>query len=154
MMVKVCGWISLLLVPLSGIAQSTSSQPAPAPPLLIMADLPSYPAIAKAAHITGWLRMRIVVAKGKIEKVDVLATEARDDRSHVFSNGSRLLTEPTLEKLKSWRFQQSADKTLVVTYTYNISGTETDETTNPKVETLPSLNVTVNARPVSQTIKY
>jgi hypothetical protein len=41
-----------------------------------------------------------------------------------------------------------------VTYTYSISGTETEEPTNAKIVMLPSLNVEIIARPVKPTVSY
>src|ERR1700735_3527522 len=79
------------------------------PPQLISADLPNYPAIAKAAHITGWLKIQIKLEKGSIISTKVLNTEARDDKSHVFKQGLPFLTEPTLTNLKSWRFDPDAN---------------------------------------------
>jgi hypothetical protein len=40
------------------------------------------------------------------------------------------------------------------TYTYEISGSETDEPTNTRVEVFPSLDVKITARPLKSTVNY
>jgi hypothetical protein len=44
--------------------------------------------------------------------------------------------------------------TFTVTYTYEISGKESDDLTNSKVEMLPSLAVKITGRPVKPTVMY
>jgi len=142
----------LIVVPLGAIrAQNDETH---LPPRLISADLPNYPAVAQAAHVTGWLKIRITVDKGEIAKTDVLSTEARDDKSHVFHQGLQILTAPTLTNPKSWHFDPDVKGTFAVSFTFNIAGTETDAPTTPKIEVLPSLDVSVTARPVKPTVNY
>ncbi len=100
------------------------------------AALPKYPPIAKAAHITGKVVVRVTVEHGVVVKTDVLS---KPD----VASGQRLLESPTVESLKTWRFAAQVTDSFTVTYTYEISGTETDEPTNAKVEILPSLDVKI-----------
>ena len=67
---------------------------------------------------------------------------------------SRWLTTPTLKSLNTWRFDPSVDDVFVVTFIYEIAGTETDNPTNPRIEILPSLDVKITARPVKPTMMY
>ncbi len=106
-----------------------------------------YPPIAKAAHVTGKVIVRVTVKGGLVEKTDVLS---KPD----VASGGRLLETPTVENLKTWHFAANVARTFTVTYTYEISGTETDDPTNPKVELLPSLDVRITARPVKPTVNY
>ena len=140
--------LGLLLFTFPGVAQQNL------PPRLISAEMPFYPPIAAAAHITGWLRIRIKVENGKVARTEVLTTEAKDDRSHVWEKGSQLLIAPTLNYLESWRFDSDVKTSFVVTFTYKIAGTETDKPTTPKIEVSPSLNVIITARPVRPTVNY
>ncbi len=103
-----------------------------------------YPPIAKAAHITGRVIVRVTVKGGLVEKADVLS---KPD----VASGGRLLETPTVENVKTWRFAADMTGAFTVTYTYEISGTETDDPTNAKVEMLPSLDVKITARPVKPT---
>ena len=130
----------ILAVPAFGQTTATAA----APPILQGAVLPMYPPIAKAAHITGKVVVRVTVKDGLIVQTEVLSKPA-------VGAGGRLLESPTLENLKTWRFAADVTGSFTVTYTYEISGTETDEPTNAKVEMLPSLDVKITARPVKPT---
>ncbi len=130
----------ILAVPAFG--QTTA--PAEAPPILQGAALPMYPPIAKAAHITGKVIVRVTVKDGLVVKTDVLSKP--DVRS-----GQRFLESPTVENLKTWRFAAAVTGEYTVTYTYEISGEESEQPTNARVEMLPSLDVKITARPVKPT---
>jgi hypothetical protein len=130
----------ILAVPAFG----QTAPPAAAPPILQGATLPMYPPIAKAAHVTGKVVVRVTVKDGLIVQTEVLSKPA-------VASGGRLLESPTLENLKTWRFAADVSGAFTVTYTYEISGTETEEPTNAKVEMLPSLDVKITARPVKPT---
>jgi TonB family protein len=103
-----------------------------------------YPPIAKAAHVTGKVVVRVTVKDGLIVQTEVLSKPA-------VASGGRLLESSTLENLKTWRFAADMSGAFTVTYTYEISGTETEEPTNAKVEMLPSLDVKITARLVKPT---
>jgi len=105
-----------------------------------------YPPIAKAAHVTGKVIVRVSVKDGLVVTTDVL--------SKLDPSGQRFLETPTVENLKTWRFAADVTGTFTVTYTYEISGTETEEPTNAKVAMLPSLDVEITARPVKPTVNY
>jgi hypothetical protein len=134
-----------LLLALPAFGQTTA--PAEALPILQGATLPVYPPIAKAAHITGKVILRVIVKDGLVVKTDALSVN--DGKA-----GQRLLETLTVENLKTWRFAATVTGAFTVTYTYEISGTETEEPTNAKVEMLPSLDVKITARPVKPTVNY
>jgi hypothetical protein len=106
----------ILAVPVFG----QTTPPAAAPPILQGAILPMYPPIAKAAHVTGRVVVRVSVKDGLIVQTEVLSKPA-------VVSGGRLLESPTLENLKTWRFAADVMGAFTVTYTYEISGTETEE---------------------------
>ena len=128
-------------LPLSGQSSSTL-----AVPILQGAALPMYPPIAKAARVTGKVIVRVSVKDGLVATTDVL--------SKLDPSGQRFLETPTVENLKTWRFASDVNGVFTVTYTYTISGTETEEPTNAKVAILPSLDVEITARPVKPTVNY
>jgi len=105
--------------------------------------MPKYPPIAKAAQITGKVIVRVTVEHGLVVKTNVLS---KPD----VASGQRLLESPTVENLKTWRFAPKVTGAFTVTYTYEISGTETDESTNAKIEMLPSLDVNITVRPATR----
>jgi hypothetical protein len=134
-------------------AQIRSPKEKAAVPLLVNADLPRYPPIAKAADLTGTIQLRANVKDGKVVEAEVLSQHLQS-RGAVLKSGSPYLALPTIENLKTWRFGASVNENLVVTYTYEISGSETEGPTNPKIEILPSLDVHITARPVKPTVNY
>jgi TonB family protein len=136
---RIVGLLAVVLM-----AVSASGQTAPAVPILQGAALPVYPPIAKAAHVTGKVTVRVTVKDGLVVQTDVLSKPS----------GQRFLETPTVENLKTWHFAADVAGTFTVTYTYEISGKESDDLTNPKVEMLPSLDVKITARPVKPTVMY
>jgi hypothetical protein len=60
----------------------------------------------------------------------------------------------TVENLKTWRFAADVNGEYTVIYTYEISGEESEQPTNARVEMLPSLDVRITARPVKPTVMY
>ena len=142
----------LICAPLSLFAQGSHSN---TPPRLVAADLPRYPPIAEAAHITGWLKIQVTVEKGRVIGTKVLGAETKArGQDSVSTIGAPWLVSPTLENLKSWRFSSDVNGAFVVKFTYSFAGTETDQPTNPTVEVLPSLDVNVIARPVKPVVEY
>lgn len=115
-------------------------------PILKEAAQPRYPPIAKAAHVTGKVSVRVTVKDGQVVKTDVV--------SKLNPAEQRFLETPTVENLKTWRFADDVTTEFTVTYTYAISGDETDAPTNPIVEMLPSLDVNITARPVKPAIMH
>lgn len=114
---------------------------APAVPILLEAALPMYPPIWRTAHLTGKVVVRVTVKGGRVTETAV-------------QSGEPHLQVPTTSNLKTWRFDDQVSGEFTVTYTYEISGDETDAPTNPRVEMLPSLDVKITARLVKPTVNY
>ena len=115
-------------------------------PHLAGADIPFYPRIARAAKVSGWIKVRVTVEAGKVTKLDVLETKGKSG-SQILEHGSRLLTDPTLANLRTWHFDSTVNDSFVVTYTYVLASVYPTE--NPKIEISPSLDVTVTTAPLS-----
>jgi hypothetical protein len=118
--------------------QTATSRDVQAPPILIGADLPTYPPIWRAAHLTGKVAVLVTVKNGR-----VVEAETKSGESH--------LLLPTVGNIKSWRFADTVNERFGVIFTYQIAGEPTDVATNPRVEILPSLDVNITARPVKPT---
>jgi hypothetical protein len=144
---RIAGLWAAILLTVSASGQTAPNTSASAVPILQGAALPMYPPIAKAAHVTGKVVVRVTVKDGLMVQTEVLSKPA-------VGAGGRLLESPTLENLKTWRFAADVTGAFTVSYTYEISGTETEEPTNAKVEMLPSLEVKITARPVKPTVMY
>jgi Gram-negative bacterial TonB protein C-terminal len=144
---RIVGLLGVVLMAISAPGQTAPSAAAPAVPILQEAALPVYPPIAKAARVTGKVIVRVAVKDGLVVQTDVLSKPG-------VASGQRFLETPTVENLKTWRFAADVTGTFTVTYTYEISGKESDDLTNPRVEMLPSLDVKITARPVKPTVMY
>lgn len=130
-------WIFVLLLAIPALAQANSSGEA----ILVQATLPTYPAIARVAHITGKVVVDITVNGGKVVKAEA-------------KSGTHYLVIGALSNLNTWRFDDHVYGTFTITYTYSIAGEETSVPTNPAIEVLPSLDVNITARPVKPTTTY
>jgi hypothetical protein len=153
-MLNKCVWAILLAVPVCVYGQTGTLQASHEAPLLRSADMPTYPPIAKVAWITGQVTMQVHVETGKVTGTELLSAELREHGRILASGASQLLTTPTVENLKTWRFDPSVNDVFVVHYTYGIAGTATENPTNPSVEIFPSLDVKITARPVKPTVNY
>lgn len=64
-------------------------------PLLVHADLPTYPPLARYAHISGTVEIQITVEKGAVVDAQVKSN----------SSVNQLLPLRSVENLKTWQFQ-------------------------------------------------
>lgn len=96
-------------------------------PLVLRADAPVYPPLARMAKITGKIEADFTIKGGA-----VVAAEAR--------TGHPFLVKATTENIRSWHFAPEANGTFMATFVYELQGHETASMQNPKVEMqLPAL---------------
>ena len=128
-------------------------------PRLIHAELPLYPPLARTAHISGKVKIEVTIEKGSVVDSHVKSAEIQisDPQggavydSKAKAAASRYLSNPSLENLRTWRFESEARATFIVTYTYEIEGEQTPLPENPRVELdLPRL-IKITARPFKPT---
>ncbi len=150
-MLQRIAFLSFLLLPLMSAGQQDHPM---LPPRLIGADMPFYPQLAEAAHITGWLQILVTVKQGKVVRTELVHAESKGRDAQIWKDGSLWLTNPTLAYLKTWRFDSDVNTSFLVRFTYKIVGAETDQPTTPTMEVLPSLDVNVTARPVKPVVEY
>lgn len=132
--------------PVPAADHPAAADPSHEVPILRESSLPMYPPIAKAAHVTGKVIVRVTVRDGLVVKTDVL--------SKLNPSEHRFLETPTVENLKTWHFAADVNSEFTVTYSYTIAGEETEGPTNPTVEISPSLDVNITARPVKPVVMY
>ena len=125
-------------------------------PQLIRAEVPMYPPLARAAHVTGIVEIQVVVEKGAITDAEVKSVVIESHNGSVLNDeGTKkvgaYLSNPSLANLKTWQFQSEDRATFVVTYIFQIQGQETSLPENPKVELDLPLFVKVTARPFKPT---
>ncbi len=111
-------------------------------PVVMHADLPLYPPIARAARISGTVQVQVTVKDGAVVNTEVK------------SRANPLLVVPTLANLKTWQFWPKTDAAFLVTYIYTVEKKESDTVENPRIEMqLPNL-VKITTRPVKPTVSY
>ena len=112
-------------------AQGTTS---PEHLLVIRAELPQYPVLAKTARVSGNVKVTVTVKDG-----DVVAVEA--------TSGNPLLTSATKDNVRTWKFDKAVNATFATTFMYQLEKQESSQPSNPKIELeLPTL-VKIRARP-------
>lgn len=106
---------------------------------LIHVEPPTYPAIARAAHIAGNVEVQVTVKQGSVIKVEVKSSK------------SPFLTNPTIANIKTWQFDPAASATFRVKYSYRIEGNETLLPESPRLELDLPRSVTIIAKPFKPT---
>ncbi len=128
-----------LILSTHAFAQTTSAHAAPDrsshPPLVVCANVPIYPTLARIAHITGTVEVQVTVTGGSV-------TETKA------TSGHPLLVAGTIENIKSWKFGPATNASFVTTFIYRVSGEETEEIENLVVELNLPLQVKVTASPI------
>jgi len=124
-------------------------------PQIIHADVPLYPPVAWSAHFGGAVEMEVTITGGKVvnaqaKRVTVAAPSAKESPEN--SKLAEYLSVPSIENVKTWRFDTEERLTFAVTYTYRIEGTETLVPENPTVVLDLPLSVAVTARPFKPTV--
>ncbi len=103
--------------------------------LVTHADVPLYPALARAARLSGAVHVLVSVKNGLVASADTQ------------SSAAQILVNAARENAKTWRFAPDANGTLKVTYIYELEKDEVIVPENPRVEMqLPSL-VKITAKP-------
>jgi hypothetical protein len=150
--------VGLILLPWAAGGQQRSAEKVVAQhyPPLIRAEVPLYPPIAQAAHVTGTIEIKVVVEKGAVTDAQVKSVVISSHNGPPLNEEGMkkvggLLSYPALANLKTWKFQSEDRATFVVTYAFQIEGQETPLPESPNVELDLPLFVKVTARPVIPT---
>jgi len=123
-------------------------------PQVTHADVPLYPPIARAAHITGTVEIQIVVEKGAVvdAKLKAVAIDASINGAMLNDEGKKkvgpYLSSSALANVKTWQFDSSDRTTFAVKYVYCIAGEATSLPESPTVELDLPLLVKVTSRPL------
>jgi hypothetical protein len=142
--------IKTLLMLIGAVLLASQSQAAQREyPLVIRADAPMYPPLARMAKIRGKIEAEFTVKNG-----EVVNAEAK--------SGHPLLVKATTDNIKTWRFSSEVSGMFATTFDYRVEGSETATMQNPKIEmqlpafiriiatpTRPPCNDCVNPAPMS-----
>jgi Gram-negative bacterial TonB protein C-terminal len=90
-------------------------------PLVMRAEAPLYPPLARIAKIIGKIDVDFTVRRG-----EVVAAEAK--------TGHPLLVKATTENVKTWHFSPDVNGAFATTFEYRVEGKETSTMQNPRVE--------------------
>jgi TonB family protein len=114
---KVSGNTALMLlagltIAVTGISYSQTNFPAQNPPALAKAFFPTYPPIAKAALITGDIRVRVTIdGNGDVTRTEILS-------------GHKLLNDASVAAARQWKFEpqlNTSEKRYVnITFRYTL----------------------------------
>ena len=94
-------------------------------PRIIHADVPFYPPVAWSAHFGGTVDIEVVVEEGKVIHANVKRGKVEGATGRVSTGNAALLdylSLPSLENVRTWRFEPERRTTFVVTYSYRIQG--------------------------------
>jgi hypothetical protein len=143
------------------VAGQTSSKPSTAEvahyPQVTHADVPLYPPIARAAHITGTVEIQIVVEKGTVidAKVKSVAIDASTNGAVLNGEGEKkvgpYLSNSALANVKTWQFDSGDRISFAVKYVYRIAGEATSLPESPMVELNLPVLVKVTSPPLKPT---
>ena len=144
--------LAVLIFGAFAFGQSTSAAETTEYPTVTYAEVPLYPAIARAAHISGTVEIQITVEKGAVVHAQVKSVVLGSSNGAVLNDEGKkkvglYLSNPAVANVKTWRFQPQGGASFLVTYVYKIEGEQTSLPENPKVEMDLPRRVTVTAKP-------
>jgi hypothetical protein len=103
-------------------------------PLVMRADAPLYPTVARMAKITGKIEAEFIVKRGQVVNAET-------------KGGQPLLVKATTENIRTWRFSPEVSGTFATTFAYRVEGGETATMQNPKIEMQLPAFVKITAAP-------
>jgi Gram-negative bacterial TonB protein C-terminal len=103
-------------------------------PLVMHAEAPLYPPLARMAKIMGKIVVEFTVKSG-----EVVTAEAK--------TGHPLLVKATTENIKTWHFASEVNGTFATTFEYRVQGKETPTMHNPRIEMQLPAFVKITATP-------
>src|SRR5580765_4919717 len=117
-------------------------------PILVGAELPLYPPLARHVHVTGNVEIKVAVEWGLLADTEVKSVKVSSRNSSPLSSEDkkelgRYLSEPSLTNLKTWRFHPEPRREFIAVYEYRIEGEPSEDPENPRVEfTFPVVKIT------------
>jgi hypothetical protein len=113
------------------VAQQTQGYP-----LVLRADAPIYPPLARMARITGKIAAKFTVVRGEVASTEI-------------GLGHPLLVKATNENIKSWHFSPEVTGIFMTTFDYRLEGRETATMQNPRTVMWLPESVRIVAAPTS-----
>jgi TonB family protein len=110
--------------------------------LVVHADVPLYPVVARMARLSGTVRVDVSVRKGTVVGVSVA------------SHSSGALEHAAIANVKTWRFEPDCNGTLSVTYVYELEREQEFPPPNPHVDMRLPTYVRITAVPAAPRTLY
>jgi hypothetical protein len=131
---KTAPTLLLLVLSAAGTARAQETDD-PQYLLVVQGEMPLYPPLARAARVSGSVRLQVTVKEGEVVAVRT-------------TSGNPLLASPATANVKTWKFYKTVSATFVTTFTYQLETEESPEASNPTaiVLELPT-SVKITARP-------
>jgi hypothetical protein len=153
----------LLLLAIAPVALAQANANAQRPPRLLDCSRPWYPLVARAAQVHGSVKVLLTVQSGSVINARILddrespslsrAKGVIDDTVTVTTSNYSvlakqvgLLADATLANVRTWRFADTVNQHLPVTYTYSMNGRPAGQS-KEKVHFSRTLDFTVTVRP-------
>ena len=111
--------VVLTLVFLAGWTMA-AQQPGVALPMVVSAQVPLYPQVARIANVEGVVHLRVTTDGQRVVSVQV-------------EEGHKLLAAPAEGNVRTWQFSPHDPVTLKVTYTYKLVTDLDSRQNNPRV---------------------
>jgi hypothetical protein len=108
--------------------------------IVLHAEVPQYPSLAIAGHLSGTVHLHVMVEDGAVEKAE------SDSESQLL-----ILIKAATENVKTWRFAPGTKGTFDVLYTFELRKDEGVVPENPRIEMQLPTFVKLVARPVRPT---
>jgi hypothetical protein len=141
---SVCG-VFVLVAALAGAAGFRSqTRPASAGlPVVVAAEIPRYPDLARQARVQARLRLRVTIGGGQVVAVEALETAA-------------LFYEAAVANLRTWRFEAQGPATFETTFRFNLVGLSTNPCSGPALAAdRPSVRLNYpSSVEISETTEY
>ena len=158
--VKIIIVACVCLMNLSGFGQNGEITTSSQYPRLLQAEVPFYPPVAATGRFGGTIEIDVVVEDGIIKETKIrretieIPSGEEGWKSNVKGEPTgliRYLTVPSLENLKTWRFDRREKGRFTVTFIYKMEGEETPLPENHKIELDLPLTVKITAKPFKPT---
>ena len=126
-------------------------------PILLSAEMPLYPPIARGAHLSGVVKIYVSVEDGVVKHAElvhgeVMMRNSKKELSKTVENKLLVhIANPSLKNVETWEFVPEYKGGFTVTFIYEIEGEETIFPENPKVEMELPFVVKVKIKPVKPT---
>jgi len=115
-------------------SRAAGQEPRQALPCVLTIGVPTYPVVARTAHLEGVVHIKITTDGRRVTLAEV-------------QDGPKLLAIPAQDNIRTWQFSPHDPTTFIVTYRYKLVGVVKGDTSTPAVMLRLPAEVEVSAMP-------